>query len=300
MTNPFVFLVAACVLSSMHATPNQTTDSMRQQTSNAMRVETGRAFVNGIHVYYEVHGGHDGIPLVLLHGGGSTIDSNFGRVLPFLASTRRVIALEEQGHGRTSDRDPPFTFEGSADDVAGLLRYLNVPHADLFGFSNGASVALQVAIRHPQLVHKLVFASSFTKRDGARPQLWEFIKQADIANMPQALKDAFLAVNSDSQKLKAMHDKDAARMAGFRDIPDTAVRGVRAPTLIISGDRDVARLEHTIELSRLFPDARLLVLPSGHGDYLAETSSAGASDAGYAEIAARLIERFLAEPKAHP
>ena len=260
------------------------------------RIETGRALVNGIHIYYEVHGSHEGTPLVLLHGGGSTIDSNFGRVLPFLARSRRVIALEEQGHGRTSDRDQPVTFEGSADDVAGLMRELKVSDADFFGFSNGASVALQVAIRHPQLVHKLVFASSFTRRDGAQPQLWEFMKQADLANMPQALKDAFLAVTPDVQKLKTMHDKDAARMVGFRDVPDAAVRGVRAPTLIITGDRDVPRLEHAIELSRLFADARLLVLPSGHGDYLAEASSAPA-DTDYAEITARILDRFLSEPQ---
>ena len=139
------------------------------------KIGSGRAFVNGIHIYHEVHGNHDGIPLVLLHGGGSTIDSTFGLVLPLLARTRRVIALEEQGRGRTSDRDRPFTFEASADDVAGLLRYLNVPQADLLGFSNGASVALQVAIRHPQVVRKLVFASSFTTREGAQPQIWEFI-----------------------------------------------------------------------------------------------------------------------------
>lgn len=298
MINSFVLLAAAGVLcgsSGALTTPHQTASSMQQHTSNATRVEPGRAFVNGIEIYYELHGRHDGIPLVLLHGGGSTIDSTFGRVLPFLAKTRRVIALEEQGHGRTSDRDQPFTFEASAEDVAGLLRQLNVPRADLLGFSNGASVALQVAIRHPQLVRKLVFASSFTTREGAQPQLWELIKQADVATMPQALKDAFLAVNPDSQKLKTMHDKDAARMAGFRDVPDQAVRGVVAPTLIICGDRDVVRLEHAIELSRLFPDARLLVLPSGHGDYLAEASSAPA-DVDYAEISARLIDRFLAAP----
>ncbi len=255
-------------------------------------MQTGRAFVNGIHIYYEVHGRDDGTPLVLLHGGGSTIDSNFGRVLPLLAARRRVIALEEQGHGRTTDRDQPVTFEQSADDVAGLLQYLGIAQVDLFGFSNGGTVALQVAIRHPQLVRKLVFASSLTKRDGAPPQLWEFIKQADISSMPQPLKDAFLAVTPDPQRLKTMHDKDAARMASFRDVPDAAVRGVRAPTLIITGDRDVARLEHAIELSRMFPDARLLVLPSGHGDYLAEASSAP-TDTDYAEITARLVDRFL-------
>jgi pimeloyl-ACP methyl ester carboxylesterase len=297
MTNSCVLLAVACVLyeSSHGFASNQSVSSVQQKTPNMTRVEADRALLNGIEIYYEVHGRHDGIPLVLLHGGGSTIDSNFGRVLPFLASTRRVIALEEQGHGRTSDRDQPFTFETSADDVAGLLRHLNVPQADLLGFSNGAIVALQVAIRHPQLVRKLVFASSFTKRDGAQPQLWEFIKHADVANMPPALKDAFLTVNPDSQNLKTMHDKDAARMAGFRDIPDAAVRRVLAPTLIISGDRDVVRLEHTIELSRMFPNARSLVLPSGHGDYLAEASSA-AADYDYADISARLINRFLTAP----
>ena len=258
------------------------------------QIETGRAFVNGIDIYYEIHGSHEGTPVVLLHGGGSTIDSNFGRLLPFLARTRRAIALDEQGHGRTTDRDQPITFEDSADDVAGLLRELKVSQADLLGFSNGASVALQVAVRHPQLVRKLVFASSFTTRAGAQPQLWEFIDQADIANMPQALKDAFLAVTPDPVKLKTMHDKDAARMKGFRDVPESQVRGVRAPTLIITGDRDVTRLEHSIELLRLFPDARLLVLPSGHGDYLAEAFTAPA-DRDYAEITARLLERFLSD-----
>jgi pimeloyl-ACP methyl ester carboxylesterase len=277
-------------------TPNTTAHSLSPQTNNTTRTEASRVSVNGIDIYYEVHGDHDGTPLVLLHGGGSTIDSNFGRVIPFLARTRRVIALEEQGHGRTSDRDQPFTFERSADDVVGLLRHLNVSQADILGFSNGAMVALQVAIRHPEAVRKLVFASSFTKRDGAQPQLWEFIKQADIANMPQVLKDAFLAVNPDSQRLKTMHDKDAARMAGFTDVPDSIVRAVLAPTLIITGDRDVARVEHALELSRVFPDARLIVLPSGHGDYLAEASSAPA-ETGYAEITARLLERFLSDSR---
>ena len=270
---------------------------MNHSAVQPIPIETGRASVNGIQIYYEVHGSHDGTPLVLLHGGGSTIDSTFGRMLPFLAGNRRVIALEEQGHGRTSDRDQPVTFEQSADDVAGLLRYLKIPQADLFGFSNGGTVALQVAIRHPGLVRKLVFASSLTKREGAQPQLWEFIERADISNMPQALKDAFLAVNPDPQRLRTMHDKDAARMRSFRDVPDAAVRGVPVPTLIMTGDRDVTRLEHAIELSRLFPDARLLVLPSGHGDYLAEVSTAPA-DADYAEITARLVERFLAESEA--
>jgi pimeloyl-ACP methyl ester carboxylesterase len=255
-------------------------------------VESGHAPVNGIRMYYEVHGPGGGMPLVLLHGGGSTIDSTFGRILPLLAQHRRVIALEEQGHGRTTDRDAPVRFESSADDVAALLRFLKVNRADFFGFSNGASVGLQVAIRHPALVHKLVFASSMTRRDGAQPQFWEFMQQARFSNMPQSLKDAFLRVNPDEQQLRIMHDKDADRMRNFRDVPDEQLRSVRAPTLIMLGDLDVVRVEHAIVLSRLIPDARLLILPAAHGDYLEEVVTVR-SDCRYPELSAVLIEEFL-------
>src|SRR5262245_12678321 len=258
-------------------------------------LESGHAPVNGIQMYYEVHGRLDGVPLVLLHGGGSTIEVTFSRVLPIFAGNRKVIAVEEQGHGRTTDRDAPVTFETSADDVAALLRYLKVGRADLFGFSNGASVALQVAVRHPGLARKLVFASSMTRRDGARAEFWDFMARAEFANMPQPLKDAFLRVNSDERALRRMHDKDAARMRSFRDVPDDAVRSVRAPTLIVVGDQDIVRPEHAAELARLIPDARLLILPAGHGDYLGE-AVAGPADTGQTELTAQLIEQFLGDP----
>jgi len=255
-------------------------------------IESGRAPVNDIEMYYEVHGRGDGVPLVLLHGGGSTIEVTFGRVLPIFAAGRKVIAVEEQGHGRTSDRDAPVTFESSADDVAALLQYLKVEQADLFGFSNGASIALQVTVRHPRMVRKLVFASSMTKRDGAQPQLWEFMETADLSNMPQPLKDAFLRVNPDERQLKIMHDKDAARMRGFVDVPDDDVRSIRAPTLIVLGDRDIVKLEHAVELTRLLPESRLLILPGGHGDYLGEEVMTR-NDTRYPGLTAGLIEEFL-------
>ncbi len=284
-----LLLAAACARQSDRTRE----EPMEQRASPPLA--SGHAPVNGIRMYYEVHGRPDGVPLVLLHGGGSTIDVTFGRVLPILARARRVIAIEEQGHGRTADRDGPVTFEQSADDVTALLRHLGIARADLFGFSNGASVALQVAIRHPEHVRALVFASAMTTRDGADPQLWAFIAQADFSNMPQPLKDAFLRVNPDPQQLRTMHDKDAARMRAFRDVPDALVRGVRAPTLIVLGDRDVVRPEHALALARLIPDARLLILPGGHGDYLGE-AVAGPEAGDYPELTARLIERFLAEP----
>lgn len=292
MNRCLVFLLATLMINIGCAAGDSTESGDNVSTFQSEPLESGHAPVNGIQMYYEVHGRPDGIPLVLLHGGGSTIEVTFGRVLPAFARSRRVIAIEEQGHGRTSDRDAPFTFESSADDVAALLRYLQVDQADVLGFSNGASVALQVASRHPELVRKLVFASSITKRESAYPQLWEFMEQADFSNMPQPLKDAFLRVNPDTQQLRSMHDKDAARMRDFRDVPDALVRSIRAPTLVVLGDQDVVKPEHAVELARLIPGARLLILPGGHGDYLGEAVMTQ-KDTRYPELTAALIEEFL-------
>ena len=264
---------------------------MQQSTPST----AAHAPVNGIEMYHEIHGQGDGPPLVLLHGGGSTIEVTWGRILPFLARHRRVIAVEEQGHGRTTDREGPVRFETSADDVAALLGHLRIEQADLFGFSNGASVALQVAIRHPGRVRKLIFASSFTKRSGAHDQLWAFMAKADFSNMPQPLKDAFLKVNPDPARLRTMHDKDAERMRKFEDVPDEAVRGVRSPTLLLLGDRDVVKPEHALELTRLIPGARLLILPGGHGDYIGEAVFTQ-RETRYPELTAGLVEEFLVAP----
>ena len=253
------------------------------------------ADVNGIRMYYETYGPERGVPLVLLHGGGSTIDVTWGRILPFLARDRRVIAVEEQAHGRTSDRNAPVRFETSADDIAALLQHLKIEQADVFGFSNGASVGLQVAIRHPQAVRRLVFASSFTKKEGAQPQLWELIRTADISNMPQPLQDAFLKVNADPAKLKTMHDKDAERMRHFADVPDADLRAIRAPTLILLGDHDIVKPEHALGLTRVIPNARLMILVGGHGDYLGEAIVTQRATRA-PELTAGFVEEFLDGP----
>jgi len=126
-------LCAVCVVAGC-AAPAQPKDPTMSRHSDAAPVKRGHLPVNGLQMYYEVHGAGGGVPLVLLHGGGSTIDSTYGRVLPHLARQRRVIAVEEQAHGRTSDRDQPERFESSADDVAALLAQLGVTSADVMGF----------------------------------------------------------------------------------------------------------------------------------------------------------------------
>src|SRR5512139_364679 len=121
------------------------------------------ANVNGLTMYYEIHG--EGQPLILLHGGLGGV-SMFERILPDLAQTRQVIAVELQGHGHTADIDRPLSFESMADDVAALLEHLELPSADILGYSLGGGVALRTIIRHPELVRKLVAVSTPCKSDG--------------------------------------------------------------------------------------------------------------------------------------
>ncbi|EMJ97869.1 MULTISPECIES: alpha/beta fold hydrolase [unclassified Leptospira] len=284
-----LFFLAACSVSR----PFQLRETPPKIGSEP--IEKGLAPIRGIQMYYEIHGEKDGIPLVLLNGGGSTIEVTYSRILPIFAQNRKVIALDEQGHGRTTDRNAPVSFDTSAEDVVALLKFLKVEQADIFGFSNGASVALQIAIKYPKLVRKLVFASSITKRNGAYPMFWNFMKNATFENMPQALKEAFLKVNPDPQKLYTMYEKDAARMRNFKDLSDKEIRTVGIPTLILLGDRDVPKLEHAVEMVRMIPKARLLVLPGGHGDYLGEAIMSQGKDR-YPELTSALIQDFLDSP----
>jgi pimeloyl-ACP methyl ester carboxylesterase len=224
--------------------------------------QSGYAPVNGLKMYYEVHGSGDGPPLVLLHGGGSTIETSFGKVLPLLAKTRKIIAIEQQGHGHTNDiADRPYTFEQSADDTAELLKQLHVEQADFFGYSNGGHIALEMATRHPEMVRKLVVESAMVKRDGAPPEFWQGFAHATLANMPAELREAYLKVAPDPNGLQMMHDKCVQRMVAFKDWPTEQIRSIAAPTLIMTGDGDLVRPEHAVEMFRMLPHAQLAILP---------------------------------------
>ena len=247
--------------------------------------------VNGIAMYHEIHG--EGEPLVLIHGGGSTIQTSFGKLMPLLARTRRVIAVELQAHGHTSDRDAPESFEQDADDVAELLRQLDVARADILGFSNGGSTALQVAIRHSGRVRKLVAISAIYRRDGMQPWFWDFMARASFADMPQLYKDAFLRINPDERALRNMHDKDLARMLAFTDWDASDLRAITCPALIVASDRDVVRTEHAMEMARLLPNGRLAIFPGGHGDFFGEAMAPN-PESRVPELFAAMVEEFLA------
>ena len=251
---------------------------------------THYAAINGLHLYYEIHG--SGLPLVLLHGGGSTIESNYGKVLSELAKTNRVIAVELQAHGHTADIDREMTFEQDADDVAALLEMLQIEKANIFGFSNGGTTAIQLAIRHPKMVNALIPASATTKRDGMIAGFFEGMRHASFDNMPQPLIQAFQKANPDPKGLEAMFLRDSTRMINFQDIPDELVKTIQAPTLIINADHDVVLVEHAIELSRLIPNAELAILPGGHGHYIGEICAPG-PDSVIPALVVGLINEFL-------
>jgi pimeloyl-ACP methyl ester carboxylesterase len=221
------------------------------------------ADVNGLHLYYEIHGTRgDHPPLVLLHGGGSSIETSFSRALPELVKTRQVIAFDQQGHGRTADiSERPFTFEQSADDAAALLRHLGIDRADFLGYSNGGSIAMQVAIRHPKLVRKLIVASAMVKRDGLVAGFFDGMRHASLENMPAELRDNYTRLSPHPERLQTFHDKSVQRMLTFKDWPAEVLKEIRSPVLLLVGDRDVIRAEHAVEMMRLIPHAQLGVLP---------------------------------------
>jgi pimeloyl-ACP methyl ester carboxylesterase len=230
-----------------------------------------RVEVNGMHMYYEVSG--EGDPLVVLHGAYMNIPS-MGAIIPKLAETHRVYALEFQGHGRTTDIDRPITYPNLADDVAAFMDAMGLETTDVFGYSMGAIAGLQLAIRHPEKVNKLAAASVAYDADGWQPAFKAIIPTMTvemILDMPFAEDYRRLAPNPDGfpalvEKLIALEHEP---MAWEED-----VKALKTPVLIITGDADVATLEHSVAMFRLLgggvmgdmgkplPESRLAVMPA--------------------------------------
>jgi pimeloyl-ACP methyl ester carboxylesterase len=216
------------------------------------------ASVNGLKLYYEIHG--DGRPLVLLHGGLMTIDLNFGPLLGPLAAGRQVIAVELQGHGHTADTGRPMTIEALAGDVVALLDQLGIAEADLFGFSLGGLVAYAVALGAPARVGRLTVASADAHRPPGRESA-----PLDEDRMPtqadfQAMRDAYSAVAPDPAHFDGFAARASAMVHEFPGWTDE-LRSLRVPTLLIFGDRDFSPLADVLELFGLLPNAQLAVLP---------------------------------------
>lgn len=238
-------------------------------------VRSGYAPVNGLELYYEIHG--EGQPLVLLHGGLMTIDL-IGTLLPALAKSRQVIAVELEGHGHTPLMDRPLTYEQMADDVSGLIEHLDLGQPDVFGYSLGGGVAWRLAIRHPDLVRKLVAASAPVRGEGWAPEIRGAMAglnaEAAAAMVETPLYQAYVEVApnpDDWPKLVASVGQLASGAAQEYDW-SAEVQAIEAPTLVIVGDADSVLPEQTVELFRLLgggvigdlgplPNTQLAILP---------------------------------------
>lgn len=211
---------------------------------------TGYAPVNGLRMYYEVHG--SGEPVVLLHGGFMSITSNWGGWIEGLSRTRKVIAVEMQGHGRTRDIPREINSENLADDVAALLTYLQIARADLIGYSMGGGVALHVAVRHPDRVRKVVVISSAYRRDGWVQEGRDAIPKLtaeDFKGSPIEAEYKRLSPTPDqfSKFVKRMVADDTTG----NDLSDDQLRSTVAPMFFIHGDADGIRLDHIAAMFRL-------------------------------------------------
>lgn len=232
---------------------------------------TGYAPVNGLKMYYEVHGNGD--PVVLLHGSFMTITNNWSGWIGELAKTRKVIAVELQGHGRTADIERDFSYENLADDVAALLDHLKIPSADLIGYSLGGGIAMQCAIRHPDKVRKVVSISAVFRSDGLVKEGLDAISQLTA----EAFKGS--PIEAEYKKLSPTPDefpsfvKRVIAMEKPYDFGADKLKATKAPMFFIHGDADGVRLDHIAEMFRLKGDeihgdlrprsaSRLAVLPN--------------------------------------
>jgi pimeloyl-ACP methyl ester carboxylesterase len=244
---------------------------------------TGYAPVNGLNMYYEIYG--EGAPIVLVHGSFMTIDMNYGKLIPELARTRKIIAYEIQGHGRTADIDRPFSFPALADDIAGLLAYLEMPKADILGFSLGAAVGLQLAISHPQVVNKLVFISCTFRTSGWSKEARDFfldMKGDDLDKTP--LKPEYDRLAPDKDHWRTFVSKMILFDNVLYDFGADKVQTVQSPVLMIFGDNDGIDLGHVAEMYRLLggsicgdkdglPVSQLAILPGAtHSGLMNQTA----------------------------
>ena len=221
------------------------------------------AQVNGLKMYYEIQG--TGEPLVLLHGAFGTAEG-WAQVLPTLAKSHRVILVELQGHGRTGDIDRPLSFGQMAEDVAALLKQLKIQQTDVFGYSMGGSVAVALAIKHPELVRKLAILGTGTgaSKDTFDPEAYKQFKSMtpETFNFPQ-VKDPYTRLAPDPSKWPVLVSKIIKMDDDFKGFPEKDVKSIKAQTLVMMGDHDAIRTEHATEVARLIPNAQLAIIKDG-------------------------------------
>jgi pimeloyl-ACP methyl ester carboxylesterase len=243
-------------------------------SAQAQEPVTGYAPVSGLRMYYEIHGAGSGEPLVLLHGSYMTITNNWTAWLGELSKARKVIAVEMQGHGRTADIDREFSYENLADDIAAMLDQLEIPRADLLGYSMGGGVAMQCAIRHPEKVRKVVSISAVFRHDGWGKEALEVFPQLTSETLEGSpIETEYKKLSPTPNGFPSFVKRVIAMDLKPYDFGADKLKATPAPFLFIHGDADGVRLGHIAEMFRLKGDeimgdmrprseSRLAVLPN--------------------------------------
>jgi pimeloyl-ACP methyl ester carboxylesterase len=270
----FVAMAAAAgtaLVAPVQSVAQAAANAATPMTGTGTTPQSGYAPVNGLRMYYEIHG--SGEPLVLLHGAFGAIDL-WGPILTTLAETHQVIAVELQGHGHTADiLDRPLSYEQMADDVAALMEHLGIAQADGVGYSMGGTTGLQLAIRHPERVRKLVAVSANYRSDGYYPELLAALQQMTLATFASTPEEAaYLRHAPHPEDFPVLVEKQKVLPQAFA-FPDEDVAAITAPTLVVLGDADIVRPQHAVALFRLLgggvpsdltgslPNSRLAILP---------------------------------------
>jgi pimeloyl-ACP methyl ester carboxylesterase len=231
---------------------------------SGMEKTSGYADVNGLHMYYEEQG--EGSPLVLLHGGMLSIDLNYADLIPELVTRHRVIGVEAQGHGRTADIDREITPAALAGDVVALLDHLGIDRAHVIGHSQGAAVALELAVSHPDRVRSVVPISGSVRMEGMHGDLMDPTKHATSTRMPTqqdfvAMQETYARLSPHPDHFTDFLTTLSASNADLKGWDDEQLAGITAPTLVVIGDHDFVTIEHGALMKELIPGSQLAVLP---------------------------------------
>lgn len=228
--------------------------------------------INGLRMYYEVHG--NGQPLILIHGGLSSIQTSFAKILPELAKSYKVYAVELQGHAHTEDIEREFSYDFFADDISQFIKQLNISNPSIFGYSVGAGVALRVAMKYPGSINKLILASVTYNDEGIYPTVKEMSSQVTPEMMEGSVFQLDYAKTAPKpENWAALVKKMGAFEKKPQDWPETEIQAITAPIFLINGDADIIKPEHTIALFRLLKggvpgdieqmsNSRLAILPA--------------------------------------
>lgn len=227
--------------------------------------KTGYASVNDLDMYYEVQG--TGEPLLLLHGQFASTGM-FSKIVPALAQSRRVVAVDQQGHGRTADIDRPLRFAQTADDTAALLRQIGIDACDVYGYSTGGWVALQLAVRHPAMVRKLAVSSTAYDIDGYLPQIRQGLRNPDPDAFPAIVRESYERVAPNPGGWRTLVAKAGEQAGAERGLTAAQLSSIAAPALVMAAENDVIRPEHSRELARLLRTQLVIIPNSDHSSYV--------------------------------